>query len=122
MYDLDLYGNIQNIIKYYDSKDIWINKKDIYFINPKFELILVLCKKNITPIDNYSKYIKDIYGIDNYRKTDKQLKQIIEQIGTKDIKLLFFNIDHLLSKDDNELRSTNYELLFQNIFEIYSIE
>lgn len=118
MYDLDGIDTIKSIIKQYFEKGIVINKKEIYFINPKFELIFVLVKEKKTPIDKYEIYIKRLYKVDNYEKTDKQLTTIINSISKEELVQGIHNIDELLSNNDNNLRSSNYNKLFRLLFKL----
>lgn len=118
MYDLDEIDTIKSIIKQYFEKGIVINKKEIYFINPKFELIFVLVKEKKTPIDKYEIYIKRLYKVDNYEKTDKQLTTIINSISKEELVQGIHNIDELLSNNDNNLRSSNYNKLFRLLFKL----
>lgn len=118
MYDLDSVKNVNKIINLYKEKDIKLLKKEIYFINPKFEIIFVLCKKNEAPIDNYEIHIKKLYGIENYKKKSRQIEKIISAISKEDIIKMIERIDRLMSKNDNEIRSTNYDKLFSMLFKI----
>ena len=116
MYDLDGLKNVDDIIKLYKKEDINLESGKIYFMNPKFELIFVLCKKSETPISNYKHHIKKIYGIDNYEKTNKQLNKIVSQISNQDFEKMLGRIKTLLSHNDKENRSTNYDKLFMKVF------
>lgn len=116
MYDLDLIKTIDEIHKNYIKNETKILKSQIYFVNPKFELIFVMCKTSKTPIDNYCSHIKKIYGIENYEKTKSQLESITNQICTSDINDLIDRMKRLLSKCCNDSRSTNYDELFSMIF------
>lgn len=118
MYDLDGCKNIDQICNLYKEKDIELSKREIYFINPKFELLFVLCKKNKVPINNYALYMKDLYFVENYKKKDKQISKIISMINKNDILEMMKRINRLMSTNDNDIRSTNYGKLFSNIFNI----
>lgn len=118
MYDLDGRRCINDIIKVFKDNGIKISKKDIYFINPTFELIFVMCKLNKVYINNYPKHIKDIYGIEEYAKHENQVKAIVKQITKEDILFLMKNMKRLLTNDDTCTRSSNYDKLFNELFKI----
>lgn len=118
MYDLDNIDNVSNIIKFYKKNGIKILKNDIYFINPSFEILFVLIKENRTPVNKYELHIKRLYDVNNYTKTDKQLTKIITQISKNEIINLMKNIKKLMNRSDITLRSTNYDILFEDLFNI----
>lgn len=116
MYDLDGVDTVDTILKQYRKKGIPIKTKDIYFINPKFEMLLIFIKNGNMPASNYSAHIKRIYGIDHYEKNTKQLKEIMKQITLEEIENLFLKMKCNISKNDNDSRSSNYDKLFCDIF------
>ena len=118
MYDLDRIDSVLSIYNYYMNKGINIKIRDIYFINPQFELLFILAKSNKTPIDNYELHIKNLYDIDHYSKKNKELDKIVKNISKEELIELFVKLKKLLSKNDKELRSTNYDNLFNKLFEI----
>lgn len=95
-------------------------KKDIYFINPDIELLFILCKlKKAKLINNKTKkVIEDIYDFPSYNKNEKQLKKIIDSINEEEIIEMFELISKYLKNDDKMLRSTNYDVLLKDIFNI----
>lgn len=118
MYDLDGTKTIKDILDLFSEKGIKIPKKEIYFVNPKFELIFVLCKVGETPIDNYELHIKRHYGIEHYEKRNDQIKTMVSQLQKEHVIALLDRINRLLSSDDTSLRSTNYDKLLLDIYAI----
>ena len=118
MCDLDGKKSINDIIKVFKDNGVKIDKKDIYFINPTFELIFVMCKLKKVYISGYPKHIKDIYGVEEYDKHEDQIKAIIKQINKEDIIFLMNNMKRFLSHIDTETRSSNYDVLFNKLFKI----
>ena len=116
MYDLDGIDTISSIVKNYKNKGLPFSKSKIYFINPQFELLLVLVKEKRTPASKYNIYIKRLYGIENYEKTDKQLSRIMKQITKEELEQLIINMKQLLDKDDKQTCGSNYDLLFEDLF------
>lgn len=118
MYDLDNIDSVESIIKSYKNNGILINKKDIYFVNPDFEMLLILCKENKLIVNNYDIYIKKHYGIDNYKKSSRDLDRILKVLSKEE--LIEFNkrMKKLIIKDDKKNRSSNYYELFNKIFVI----
>ena len=116
MYDLDSITKANDIIKAYKNKGLPLSKTNIYFINPQFELLLILIKEKRTPTNKYNVHIKRLYGIQNYEKTDKQLTQIMKQITKDELEKLIINIKQFLSKDDKCVCSSNYDILFEDVF------
>ena len=120
IYDLDGRKTVNNIMKEYKDNDIDIKRNQIFFINPTFELIFVLCKCRKTPIKStdYNLYIKKYYGINDYRKTETQLRRMVKCISKEDISYLLDNIDRLLDNDSTSIRSSNLDKLLVDIFMI----
>lgn len=118
MYDLDNVGNIETILKLYKNNDIKIKKSDIYFINPMFEMIFILCKENKYPIDKYKFHLKRLYNVSNYEKTKTQIEKIIKSINKEEIIEMIDRLKMLMNNKDNLERLTNYNELFKKLFEI----
>lgn len=118
MYDLDGEYCVDDIIKSYREKGIKISKPEIGFINPKFEIILILLKEQKIPVDHYSSHIKRLYGIENWRKELNQIERVMNQISKEEIIVLINRMDKLLSSNDKEIRSTNYHKIFKDLFNI----
>lgn len=116
MYDLDNVDTLDTIINSYLDNGIKINKKDIYYINPDFEMLLILCKENKLITNNYNTYIKKHFNIDNYKKSDRDLNKILNLISKDDLINLNTKMKNLIIKDDKENRSSNYYDLFNKIF------
>ena len=97
-----------------------LNPEDIYFINPDIELLFILCKiKKAKLINNKTKkVIEDIYNFSSYDKNDKQIKKIMDSISKEELIMMFELVNKYLSKDDKSLRSTNYDVLLKDIFDI----
>ena len=120
MYDLDGNTCIDDIKKVFDNASIEIAKEDIYFINPDIEILFILCKMNKAKLINNKtkKVIEDIYNFSSYDKNDKQIKEIIDSITEKEFIMMFDKINKYMSRNDMELRSTNYGVLLKDIFDI----
>lgn len=120
MFDLDGTKNIDDIIKLFDNAGVEIDKSDIYFISPDIELLFILCKlKKAKLIHNKTKQvIEDIYHFSSYNKTEQQIKQIVNSITKSEFIEMFQLINKYLSKNDNVLKSTNYDILLKDIFNI----
>ena len=120
MFDLDGTKNISDIIKLFNNAGVAIEEEDIYFINPDIELLFILCKlKKAKLIRNKTKgVIEEIYKFSSYNKTEQQLKQIMNSISKDEIIEMLKISSKLLSKKDNILKSTNYDILFKDIFSI----
>ena len=120
MYDLDGTTSVSDIIKTFKVAGVSIKKEDIYFINPDIELLFILCKiKKAKLINNKTKkVIEDIYNFSSYDKNDKQIKKIIDSISKEELIMMFELVNKYLSKDDKSLRSTNYDVLLKDIFDI----
>lgn len=116
MYDLDNIDTLETIIKSYSDIGIKISKKDIYYINPDFEMLLILCKENRLVINNYNIYIKKHFNIDNYKKSEKELEKIFNLITREDLINLNNKMKKLIVKNDKENRSSNYYDLFNKLF------
>ncbi len=115
MIDLDNKRKIKDIHNLFKQSEFDVDKTDIYFVNPTFELIFVMCKRNSKPITGYKKLMKDIYGIDEYDKSEKQIKKIVKQITKDEIMGLMVKLQSL-SHDDSDIRSSNYDKLFKKLF------
>ena len=111
MYDLDDVDTLDSIYKMYDSKEITIDKKDIFFINPCVEIMFIFFKEYRVPSKNkLGLSIKRLYGVENYEKSDKQLNQIIKQIDLTEL-------PHLIKKLSS-FKETNYDKLLNKIFKV----
>lgn len=116
MYDLDNSINVDSILSLYDDSDLDLCKEDVYFINPEIEMLFIMCKTEQAPITDYVHLIDKWFKVKEYDKREAQLDKIMSLIEDTNINDLFDRMKRLLSKDDKEIRSTNYDEMLNKIF------
>lgn len=68
--------------------------------------------------EQYQELIKKVYGIENYEKSAEQLTKIMKIITIEKVELILEYLKQLkLNRDSKELPSTNFEDLFNLLFE-----
>ncbi len=112
MYDLDGKKTIDDIKKQYEGIDL--SNTTFYFVNPNFELVLLMGKTNNPNIYNINKEIESYYGVKEYRKQEKQINKIMKQLKNEEINNIFKRLK-LISRNDKDIRSSNYYDLFNKI-------
>jgi len=123
LYDLDNKYFIKDIKRDYSKEDIRLKDEDLYFVNPKIEFLFILWYRKraytIVSDEEYQQLIFKVFGIQNYRKTDAQLKVIMREI-TEDraITILKHLEDLNLNRDSSQLPSTNFQDLCRLLFEV----
>lgn len=119
LYDLDGKRNIDDILATYKNKQVKIDRKNIYFINPAIEFLWYIARKKSAIKWNrknqFSKFIMDEFNIFDYQSTKKQVNSIIKQITDEDVLNMFNNIDSIISDDDLLLPATNIMKFIQKI-------
>ncbi len=115
MYDMDKYESTEEVIELYNKEDILLKEnEDLFFINPEFELVFELCKGQ-NKDDDFVRYIKNNYGVDEYKKEEKQIRKILRQINQEDIKELIKNLKKE-KYDSTIMYSTNYDILLNDLY------
>lgn len=117
MFDLDNQDTLSSIKKLFRDAGVDLTNTQIFFVNPKFELILLLAKKDNPNLQKLYKEIEKVYDIQEYRKKEKQLDKIIKQINENDLTKLFIRLNNI-NKDDTCTKSTNYLELFKLLYKI----
>lgn len=117
MYDLDNVDTLKSIKRMYAESGLCLDNTEIFFVNPRFELIFLLTKKNSPNLSNLNEDIEKTFGIKDYRKKENQINKIIKSITEKDLNNLFERLK-IINKDDNYSKSSNYIDLFEKIFKI----
>lgn len=115
MFDLDGEDTLNSIKEKFKSEDISLDNTNLYFVNPDFELILCLIKQENPPIARIKTVLEKTYDIENYCKSEKQLKKIMTQIEKEDLKKLIDKLE-TISKNDTDNKSSNYVDLFKEVF------
>ena len=80
-----------------------INQYDHRYKTYLYSLVLVFCDTDKSP---YSKYIKQFVGIDNYKATEEQRKELFAKIKRSNYETMKKNIVKI-STNDNDISSTN---------------
>ena len=106
----------------YRNSGIKLGKHDLYFVNPKIEFLFILWYEKraytIVTDEQYQELIKKVYGIENYEKSAEQLTKIMKIITIEKVELILEYLKQLkLNRDSKELPSTNFEDLFNLLFE-----
>lgn len=116
MYDLDNVKNIDVIKGLFAEHYIDISDDSLYYIDSEIETFLLYMKSG-----KVLKHDRDIiigmrkyYGIIEYRKTEKQLKQIMKQLDRDEFIRCISNMKH------NSF--TNYNVLFNTLFVIPAVK
>ena len=122
LYDLDGKTTVEDIKKMYRNSGIKLGKHDLYFVNPKIEFLFILWYEKraytIVTDEQYQELIKKVYGIENYEKSAEQLTKIMKIITIEKVELILEYLKQLkLNRDSKELPSTNFEDLFNLLFE-----
>lgn len=122
LYDLDGKTTVEDIKKIYRNSGIKLGKHDLYFVNPKIEFLFILWYEKraytIVTDEQYQELIKKVYGIENYEKSAEQLTKIMKIITIEKVELILEYLKQLkLNRDSKELPSTNFEDLFNLLFE-----
>lgn len=112
MYDLDGNKTVEDIKKQYKGLDL--SNTTFYFVNPNFELVLLIGKTNNPDIYSINKEIENYYGVKEYRKQEKQVNKILKQIKEEEINNIFRRLKSI-SRNDKDIKSSNYYDLFNKI-------
>lgn len=122
LYDLDNKTTVKEIKTTYKYNGLKLDSSNLYFINPKIEFLFTLWHEKraytIVTDEQYQELIKKVYGIENYEKSAEQLTKIMKIITIEKVELILEYLKQLkLNRDSKELPSTNFEDLFNLLFE-----
>ena len=122
LYDLDNKTTVEEIKTAYKYNGLKLDSSNLYFINPKIEFLFILWYEKraytIVTDEQYQELIKKVYGIENYEKSAEQLTKIMKIITIEKVELILGYLKQLkLNRDSKELPSTNFEDLFNLLFE-----
>lgn len=108
LYDLDYVLTSKDIQNEFKRRyNITIKEKDIFFVEPRIELVFVLCKEKKLSGKNIELKLKRLYGLETYSKKEAELKKIMSQINIDDINFLLNNVNEEVC---------NYKRLIEELF------